>query len=110
MSVAGADTSANESSPPSRNGEKGVGVLADITARGEENEPVPHLHAKTYLAVFTVFVIYYAQLVNLVGAGAVREPWLPSAQCRASCATSRFCKLIAKLIANPNYRVRARRI
>jgi len=73
MSVADADTSANGSSPSSRNGEKGAGAVAETISRGEENEPVPHLHAKTYLAVFTVTVIYYAQLVNLVGAGAVRD-------------------------------------
>jgi hypothetical protein len=39
---------------------------------GEENEPVPHLHAKTFLIVFTVCLIYFAQLINVVGAGAVR--------------------------------------
>lgn len=87
MSVAGADTSANGSSPSSRNGEKGARVVAETTSRGEENEPVPHLHAKTYLAVFTVTVIYYAQLVNLVGAGAVREPELPPPY--SNCAASR---------------------
>ena len=30
-----------------------------------------HLHAKTWLAVLAVGMIYFAQLVNLVGAGAV---------------------------------------
>ncbi|KAK3934549.1 siderophore iron transporter [Diplogelasinospora grovesii] len=34
------------------------------------DEPVPHLHAKTFLAVIAVCMIYMAQLVNLVGAGA----------------------------------------
>jgi len=34
-------------------------------------EPHVHLHAKTFLAVFAVCLIYFAQLVNLVGAGAV---------------------------------------
>ncbi|KAI8151045.1 Efflux pump FUS6, partial [Colletotrichum sp. SAR 10_65] len=33
-------------------------------------EPVPHLHAKTFLTVFAVCVIYFAQLINVVGAGA----------------------------------------
>ncbi len=37
----------------------------------EEDEPVPHLHAKTYLTVFAVCLIYFAQLINVVGAGAV---------------------------------------
>ncbi|KAK3395326.1 major facilitator superfamily domain-containing protein [Sordaria brevicollis] len=36
----------------------------------ESNERVPHLHAKTFLAVFAVCLIYFAQLLTLVGAGA----------------------------------------
>lgn len=35
------------------------------------NEPQPHLHAKTFLAVFAVCLIYFAQDFALVGAGAV---------------------------------------
>jgi len=35
------------------------------------DEPVPHLHLKTYLTVFSVCLIYIAQLINVVGAGAV---------------------------------------
>lgn len=31
--------------------------------------PQPHLHAKTFLAVFSVFMIYAAQLFSIVGAG-----------------------------------------
>lgn len=34
-------------------------------------EPKAHLHLKTFLAVFAVLLIYFAQLVSLVGAGAV---------------------------------------
>jgi hypothetical protein len=34
-------------------------------------EPVPHLHAKTYLTIFAVCLIYFAQVINVVGAGAV---------------------------------------
>jgi hypothetical protein len=34
-------------------------------------EPVPHLHAKTYLTVYAVCLIYFAQVINVVGAGAV---------------------------------------
>jgi hypothetical protein len=34
-------------------------------------ERVPHLHAKTFLTVFAVCLIYFAQLINLVGTGAV---------------------------------------
>lgn len=35
------------------------------------DEPAPHLHAKTFLAVFAVAMIYAAQLFSLIGAGAV---------------------------------------
>jgi hypothetical protein len=38
---------------------------------GEENAVRPKLHAKTFLAIFAVCLIYYAQLFNVVGAGAV---------------------------------------
>lgn len=61
---------ATQSPTSSRNGEKDGEVTAS-TAHGEHVEQVPHLHAKTYMAVFTVCLIYYAQIVNLVGAGAV---------------------------------------
>ncbi|KAL0475049.1 major facilitator superfamily domain-containing protein [Neurospora intermedia] len=41
------------------------------TTDGPEcDDPVPHLHAKTFLAVFAVCLIYIAQLISLVGAGA----------------------------------------
>lgn len=36
-----------------------------------------HLDAKTFLAVFAVLLIYFAQLVSLVGAGAVRLSSIP---------------------------------
>lgn len=42
------------------------------------NKPTPHLHAKTYLAVAAVCLIYIAQLVCLVGAGAVSTSYRPS--------------------------------
>lgn len=38
---------------------------------GGDDEPEPHLHAKTFLAVFAVCLIYFAQDFTLVGAGAV---------------------------------------
>lgn len=41
------------------------------TSIEDKEEPVPHLHAKTYLTVFAVCLIYFAQLINVVGAGAV---------------------------------------
>lgn len=37
----------------------------------DHNEPEPRLHAKTWLTVFAVCLIYFAQLINVVGAGAV---------------------------------------
>jgi hypothetical protein len=37
----------------------------------DREEPVPHLHAKTFLTIFAVCLIYIAQLINVVGAGAV---------------------------------------
>ena len=37
-----------------------------------DDEPVATLHAKTYLAVFAVCMIYFVQIYNVVGAGAVR--------------------------------------
>jgi len=39
----------------------------------ERDEPVPHLHAKTFLVVFAVCLIYFAQLINVVGSGAVKS-------------------------------------
>jgi hypothetical protein len=44
----------------------------------DDDEPVAHLHAKTFLTVFAVCLIYFAQLINVVGGGAV------SSQCSAS--------------------------
>ncbi|KAK0609584.1 hypothetical protein B0T17DRAFT_621628 [Bombardia bombarda] len=38
---------------------------------GHSDEPKPHLHAKTFLAVFAVCSIYFVQIYNVVGAGAV---------------------------------------
>lgn len=40
---------------------------------GSVNGPKPHLHAKTYLAVFAVCAIYFVQIYNVVGAGAVSQ-------------------------------------
>jgi len=45
----------------------------EVTAFSIEDHEglVPHLHAKTFLIVFAVCLIYFAQLINVVGAGAV---------------------------------------
>lgn len=42
----------------------------------DTDEPVPHLHAKTFLVVFAVCLIYFAQVINVVGAGAASLPIL----------------------------------
>ena len=43
----------------------------DTVAFSYGEEPPAHLHAKTFLVVFAVFMIYVAQLINIVGLGAV---------------------------------------
>ncbi|KAK3955662.1 major facilitator superfamily domain-containing protein [Pseudoneurospora amorphoporcata] len=42
----------------------------DTSDGPESDDPVPQLHAKTFLAVAAVCLIYIAQLISLVGAGA----------------------------------------
>lgn len=37
----------------------------------DPKDPEARLHAKTWLTVFAVCLIYFAQLINVVGAGAV---------------------------------------
>lgn len=36
-----------------------------------QDEPQPHIHLKTYLAIFAVCLVYVAQNFAIVGAGAV---------------------------------------
>lgn len=57
-----------ESSEPDN--EKPEGPMTSVE---DADEPVPHLHAKTFLVVFAVCLIYFVQLINVVGAGAVRR-------------------------------------
>ena len=45
-------------------------IAHDDAALPEDAESNPHLHAKTFLAVFAVCLIYYVQVYNVVGAGA----------------------------------------
>jgi hypothetical protein len=52
-------------------------LVTDSGASDTSEEEAPKLHAKTWLAVFAVCLIYFTQLVNLVGAGAVRSSCLP---------------------------------
>jgi hypothetical protein len=62
--------------------EKGHSVVDHTVAEQDVNSQhelvhTPHLHAKTFLAVFAVCLIYIAQTFTLVGAGAVcLEPHL----------------------------------
>ena len=35
---------------------------------------VPHLHAKTFLIIFAIALIYFTQVLNIVGAGSVSKP------------------------------------
>lgn len=46
------------------------GEEAQLEAVDPDQEPVPHLHAKTFLIVFAVMVVYVAQVINLTGCGA----------------------------------------
>ena len=66
----------NSESPTPKEEMMGEFVTSSIE---DQEELVPHLHAKTFLTVFAVCLIYFAQLINLVGAGAVsllQEPFL----------------------------------
>jgi hypothetical protein len=57
--------------------EKGPAVEGSVGSRDTQSsedpseEPQHHLHAKTFLAIFSVCLIYFAQDFALVGAGAV---------------------------------------
>ena len=53
-------------------------VDSSSTSNGsDDDQRKPQLHAKTWLAVLAVCMIYFAQLVLLVGAGAVSSIALP---------------------------------
>lgn len=47
------------------------GAISSTDSESHGDDPQPHLHAKTFLAVFAVCLIYFAQDFALVGAGAV---------------------------------------
>ncbi|KAL1845191.1 hypothetical protein VTK73DRAFT_940 [Phialemonium thermophilum] len=44
-------------------------IVSTSVVLTETSDRVPRLHAKTYLVIFTVGLIYFAQLINIVGAG-----------------------------------------
>lgn len=56
-----------ERSEPLRSSEKSN----SLSGPDESDTSSPHLHAKTFLAVFSVALIYFAQVFNVVGAGSV---------------------------------------
>jgi hypothetical protein len=52
------------------------GVLekhTSIIVEEVDEDVVPHLHAKTYVTVFAVALISFAQIINIVGAGSVSK-------------------------------------
>ncbi|KAK3350586.1 major facilitator superfamily domain-containing protein [Neurospora tetraspora] len=74
-----ADTAREAGSPPSTASEHGQypekgtvqsSQLAASDTASSRSEPRPHLHAKTFLAVFAICVIYFVQIYNVVGSGA----------------------------------------
>lgn len=46
-------------------------AIHDTPAVDGNDETKPHLHAKTYLAVFAVCLVYFCQIYAVVGAGSV---------------------------------------
>jgi hypothetical protein len=66
----------NQPIPPNSISEKDNTIQESIAQRAESSDEYvdnvqPHLHARTFLAVFAVCLIYFAQDFALVGAGAV---------------------------------------
>ncbi|KAK0638522.1 major facilitator superfamily domain-containing protein [Cercophora newfieldiana] len=54
----------------SAHGDEKVAPQVSHTADSESGEgPKPHLHAKTYLAIFSICLIYFVQIYNIVGTG-----------------------------------------
>jgi hypothetical protein len=67
------DTAAAMRSQSSRSHEKQDSASqVEAVAEGSSAERKPHLHSKTYLAVVAVCAIYFVQIYNVVGTGAVR--------------------------------------
>lgn len=69
--MTGLKESATDNPRESLNNNKEERSAAHVDAIAYEDEPAAHLHLKTYLVTFAVFCIYFAQLYNLVGLGAV---------------------------------------
>ncbi|KAK0614473.1 major facilitator superfamily domain-containing protein [Immersiella caudata] len=49
--------------------EKPAPDISHITDSESGESPAPRLHAKTYLAIFSICLIYFVQIYNVVGAG-----------------------------------------
>lgn len=84
MAAATATANSGQQNPPSPTSESAhhtekteqithtnLSSASDDNITHENDEPKPHLHAKTYLAVFAVCSIYFVQIYNVVGVGAV---------------------------------------
>ena len=57
-------------SPPTTSAPSKEGATVSRPPDGAD-EPVPRLHAKTFLAVLAMNVAYFATIVSLIGAGVV---------------------------------------
>ena len=51
--------------------QNGVGMRVGIQDQEKSDEAVPHLHAKTFLIIFAVALIYFTQVLSVVGTGSV---------------------------------------
>lgn len=63
------------------------------------DEPKPHLHAKTYLAVFAVCLVYFCQIYAVVGAGSVSPPYLHDIE-NTHCLHIQLTNTIAQTLSN----------
>lgn len=61
----------SESIPEKRITAKEIDIQNVESSEEQQEDLQPHLHARTFLAVFAVCLIYFAQDFALVGAGAV---------------------------------------
>lgn len=47
---------------------------ADMSQNEQQDEPLTHVHATTFLALLAICLIYFAQTIALVGTGSVSLP------------------------------------
>lgn len=108
-----ADTAREASSSPGtasqhdQHPEKGTAQSSQTAASdtsSSRSEPRPHLHAKTFLAVFAICVIYFVQIYNVVGSGAVSaDPHLPCPETSRHASSSALTSTCLNT-ANEHYR------